>query len=368
MTRKRLITGAVLLLFGGSIAGSVLAWGSGGKQSAASPDLPPATATVSRTTLVETKTVSGTLGYGEPVPIRAAQRGTLTWIAPVGSSVERGEPLFKVDERPVVALYGPLPLYRTLRAGTKGRDARQLERNLAALGYPGFTVDDTYTAATAAAVAAWQADLGLPATGTVELGQVVFTRGPVRIAGHTTRVGDTIRAESGEGGASVLSYTGATRRVTVELEVADQALAVKGRTVTVTVPGLPAVKGKVSDVGTVITAQGATVDEGSTPEGTSSAAAADPRVEVTVTIADQEALGALDAAPVDVDFVSSKREGVLAVRVVALLALPEGGFGVQVVDGATTRIVAVKTGMFAGGQVEISGQGIAEGVTVGVPK
>jgi len=49
-------------------------------------------------------------------------------------------------------------------------------------------------------------------------------------------------------------------------------------------------------------------------------------------------------------------------------ALPKGGFGVQVVDGARTRIVAVNTGMFAAGQVEISGEGIAEGVAVGVPK
>jgi hypothetical protein len=30
--------------------------------------------------------------------------------------------------------------------------------------------------------------------------------------------------------------------------------------------------------------------------------------------------------------------------------------------------VPVKTGLFAGGQVEISGAGIAKGVTVGVPK
>jgi hypothetical protein len=89
---------------------------------------------------------------------------------------------------------------------------------------------------------------------------------------------------------------------------------------------------------------------------------------VTVTIPDQKALGSVDAAPVDVNFVSSKRENVLAVPVVALLALPQGGFGVEIVDGSETRIVAVKTRMFAAGQVEVSGKGIAEGVRVGVPK
>jgi peptidoglycan hydrolase-like protein with peptidoglycan-binding domain len=367
MRRTLLITGAAVVILGGVVAGLVLTRDSGGKEPAANPGLPPATAKVIRTTLVETKTVSGTLGYGEPVPIRAAERGTITWIAPVGSTVGRGEPLFKVDERPVVALYGSLPLYRPLRVGTKGRDVRQLERNLASLGYTGFPVDDTYNAATAEAVRTWQARLGLPATGTVEVGQAVFTPGPVRIAAQTARIGDMIGGESGEGGAPVLSYTGTARQVTVELDVADQALAVKGRTVTVTVPGRGTVKGKISQVGNVITAQGATPGEGTASEGASSTGS-DARIEVTVTTAKQRALGSLQAAPVDVDFVSSEREDVLAVPVVALLALAEGGFGVQVVDGATTRIVPVKTGMFAAGQVEITGKGIAEGVKVGVPK
>jgi membrane fusion protein, multidrug efflux system len=71
---------------------------------------------------------------------------------------------------------------------------------------------------------------------------------------------------------------------------------------------------------------------------------------------------------VDVDFVSQQRKDVLAVPVAALLALPNGGYGVQVVQGGATRIVAVKTGMFAAGRVQISGGGIAEGLTVGMPK
>jgi peptidoglycan hydrolase-like protein with peptidoglycan-binding domain len=365
--RHRLLTtGAAVVILGGAVAGVVLAWGSAAKEPAADPALPPATAEVTRTTLVDTKTVSGTLGYGEPVPVRAVGTGTLTWIAPVGSTVERGEPLFRVDERPVVALYGSLPLYRALRDGAVGADVQQLEQNLSKLGHSGFTVDDTYTAATAGAVRTWQAKLGLPEAGTVEPGQVVFTPGAVRIAGHTARVGDTIGADSAEGRVPVLSYTGTTKRVTLELEVDDRALAVKGRPVTVKVPGLRAVKGTISQVGTVVTAQGTTPDEATTPDGTSPAAS-DASIEVTVTIANQKALGSLDAAPVDVDLVSEQRQDVLAVPVAALLALARGGFGVEVVDGDTTRIVAVKTGMFAG-QVEISGEGIAEGVTVGVPK
>jgi multidrug efflux system membrane fusion protein len=371
MRAKLLITGAAVVLLGGTVAGLALAWGSAAKEPAASRALPPATAKVTRTTLVETKKLPGTLGYGDPAPVSAAQTGTLTWIAPVGSTVERGKPLFKLDERPVVALYGSLPLYRTLRTGVKGTDVKQFEENLSKLGYTGFTVDETYTAATAEAARSWQAGLGLTATGAVEPGQLVVTPGAVRVAEHTGRVGGVIGGDTG-GGASVLSYTGTTRLVTVGLEVADQALAAKGRTVTVTAPGRGPVKGRISQVGTVATApeqtSNAPGDQASNAPGGSNSTASDARLEVTVTIADQKKLGSLDAAPVDVDFVSQARAGVLAVPVAALLALPKGGYGVQIVEGGATRIVAVRTGMFAAGRVEISGDGIAEGVTVGVPK
>jgi peptidoglycan hydrolase-like protein with peptidoglycan-binding domain len=357
MKRRLLITGAGAVIMGGAVSGAVLAWGSAAQEPAANPALPPATAQITRTTLVETETVSGTLGYGDPAPINATGSGTLTWIAPVGSTVKRGEPLFKVDERPVVALYGSVPLYRTLRVGARGTDVRQLEKNLTELGYRGLIVDDTYTSATAETVRTWHSDLGLPGSGTVEVGQVVFTPGAVRVAEQTARVGDdTI------GGGSVLSYTGTTRLVTVELEVADQALAAEGRPVTVTVPGVGAVQGEISEIGTVVTAP----EDASAAPGSASSAVSDARIQVTVTIADQKALGSLDAAPVDVDFVSEERKDVLAVPVAALLALTEGGFGVEIVDGDTTRIVAVKTGMFAAGRVEVSGEGIAEGMTVGV--
>src|SRR5262249_9215039 len=36
------------------------------------------------------------LGYGDPTPVGVPGNGALTWIAPVGSTVQRGEPLFKI--------------------------------------------------------------------------------------------------------------------------------------------------------------------------------------------------------------------------------------------------------------------------------
>jgi len=363
MRRKLAIVALVAgaLVVGGLAARTVLPRQSAA-QSGTQAKLPPATAEVTRTTLVETKTLTGTLGYGDPVPVGAAGEGTLTWIAPIGSTVKRGEPLFKIDERPVVALYGAVPLYRPLRNGVVGVDVKQLEENLSGLGYKGFTVDDKFTASTTAAVRAWQTNLGLPVTGTVGPGQVVFTPGPVRVAAQIARVGAP--AGRGEGGATVLSYTGTTRLVTVDLKVADQALAVTGGKVTVTIPGGKRVDGTITKVGTVAKAQDGT----EAPSGQGTPPAADARIAVIVDIADQNALGTLEAAPVDVDFVSQKREGVLTVPVAALLALPEGGYGVEIVEGSTTRIAAVKPGLFAAGRVEINGDGIEAGMKVGMPK
>jgi multidrug efflux pump subunit AcrA (membrane-fusion protein) len=73
---------------------------------------------------------------------------------------------------------------------------------------------------------------------------------------------------------------------------------------------------------------------------------------------------------VHVVFTSGIRENVLTVPVAALLALAEGGYGVEVVQGSTSTYVPVTTGLFADGRVEISGGGtaIAEGTRVGMPK
>jgi hypothetical protein len=91
MRRKLVVGGIAVVLLGGVVAGLVLAFGSAAKEPAADSALPPATAKIVRTTLVETKTVPGTLGYGEAVPVNATGPGVLTWIAPVGSTVRRGE-------------------------------------------------------------------------------------------------------------------------------------------------------------------------------------------------------------------------------------------------------------------------------------
>jgi peptidoglycan hydrolase-like protein with peptidoglycan-binding domain len=314
---------------------------------------PAATTVVTRQDLVETRTLAGKLNYGGAIPLSATATGTVTWLPQPGTTVRRGEELLRADEKPVALLYGPLPMFRDLSEGAKGTDVRQLERNLSALGYGGFTVDDDFSAATTAAVKRWQKDLELPETGAVERWRVVYAPGPVRIAQQLVRVGASATGD-------VLSYTGNTRIVTITADADEAGWARKGVRVTVTLPGGATVAGQISGVTAASTEQAADEQPGPDTGG---------RTVVTVAIADQKALGKLDAGAVDVRYTAKERKDVLTVPVAALLALAEGGYGLEFVDPATrgSHIVRATAGMFADGRVEVSGAGVTAGTTVGMP-
>jgi peptidoglycan hydrolase-like protein with peptidoglycan-binding domain len=347
-------SGVVVVAVGAATAAAIGFGGDdGGTADAAT--LPPETATVDRETLRDIRTEDGTLGYGSDQTLNNRLNGTVTGLADTGETVGRGEPLYWVDADPVVLLYGSEPAYRALSPGAEGADVEQLEANLSRLEYDGFTVDDEYTDATAAAVEQWQADLGLPETGVVDLGRVVFAPGAVRIDAHEVAAGDVVQP-----GNPVLTWTGAERLVTVELDVEDQPLAEAGTAVTVTLPDGSTQPGEVVDAESVV--QESSED---TPPGQD--AEQETVLEVTVALDDAEAVEGYDQASVEVGFVAGEREDVLTVPVAALLALREGGYGVEVIEGTSTRIVAVDTGLFAGGRVEVTGEGLTEGMTVGMP-
>ncbi len=71
----------------------------------------------------------------------------------VGTTIDAASVVLEVAGRPVIALPGELPAYRTLRVGVSGPDVLQLKQALAALGInPGNVESDVYDAATVAAV------------------------------------------------------------------------------------------------------------------------------------------------------------------------------------------------------------------------
>ena len=351
MSARRKAAVAVAAVAVGGATAAAVAFGLPEAPSASSSGsaMPPATASVTRQTLIDTEDKDGTLGYGDTTTIAARLAGTLTALPAVNATIKRGTPLYRVDETPVVLLYGSLPAYRTLAPGVEGDDVRQFERNLWALGYRGFTVDETYSSATAAAVRKWQKDLGLTRTGTVETARIVYAPGAVRVSDRKATPGDAVGP-----GTAVLTVTGTSRVATVDLDIADQRLAKVGATVKVTLPDGTVVPGKITDAETVIEP-----GDGQQPDTT--------KVEVTIGFAAGKNPQGLDQASVTVAFTAAQRKAVLTVPIAALLALAEGGYGVQIVDGATTRIVAVQTGLFADGRVEVTGDGLAEGMTVGMP-
>ncbi|MEV3920101.1 peptidoglycan-binding domain-containing protein [Actinomadura coerulea] len=343
---------AAVVAAGGAATAAALATGGdrGGGRAAA---LPPGTAKVARETLSDTQTEDGRLGYGPTLTATGQARGTITWLPESGDEVTRGHRLYELDGDPVVLMYGSKPSYRPLRTGTEGSDVKRFEQNLSALGYGGFTVDDEYTSGTAEAVREWQDDIGAPRTGTVDVGRVAYASGPVRI--------ETVTADPGEPaapGKKILGYTGTTQAVTVELDTADQRLARKGARVEVTLPEGRPVTAEIDEVTTVI-------EPGEQNEDPAT------KVEVTIWLDSAEARKAAARyalASADVRFTAGRRENVLTVPVSALVALREGGFGVEVVKGGASSYVPVETGLFADGKVEVSGPGIAEGALVGVPK
>ncbi|SFJ46963.1 Putative peptidoglycan binding domain-containing protein [Streptosporangium canum] len=124
----------------------------------AAPSPPQATAEIVRGDLTDTVSLSGKIIFSGERVVRGQTTGTVTAVAASGRPLRQGQVLYRVDRKPVVLMYGRLPLYRPLRQGVKdGPDVRQLETALRALGHgEDVTVDDRFSWATARAVRAWQ--------------------------------------------------------------------------------------------------------------------------------------------------------------------------------------------------------------------
>jgi peptidoglycan hydrolase-like protein with peptidoglycan-binding domain len=315
-----------------------------------------ATAEVARRDLQAQEEVDGTLGYGDARTVANRREGTITALASEGEVVTRGKTLYRVDGKPVPLMYGQLPAWRPLAVGVDdGPDVRQLERNLVALGYDpdrAITVDDHFSWATRAAVRRWQENAGLEETGSFQPGDAVWQPGAVRVGKAKAAVGDDARP-----GSPLVEVTDTARQVTIDLDASRQPYVKVGDRVDLELADGRTTTGRVASVGKV-----ATVPTGDGAEG-----GGDPTVELVVTLDDPKATGSLDQAPVSASITTETRKGVLAVPVNALLALAEGGYAVEVQRDGRRELVGVETGLFADGQVEVSGEGLAAGDLVVVP-
>jgi hypothetical protein len=123
------------------------------------PEAGPIFAPVEQRVIENRVTARADVGFADAVDVTIDTSG-LTGPAVVtghvpeaGAEVTAGGVALEVAGRPVLALPGALPAYRTLRAGLSGPDVLQLKAALAGLGIdPGDTASSSYDAATAAAV------------------------------------------------------------------------------------------------------------------------------------------------------------------------------------------------------------------------
>lgn len=351
LTRRRTLvrTGGAAVALVGVLAVAGLPGGGAKADDGGGPRL--GSAEVTRRTLVDQQAVDGTLGHGDAVPVVNRRNGTLTWLAPSGSTVDRGGALYEVDGRKVPLLFGDRPAWRPLGPDTTGSDVKQLKQNLVALGYGtagGLGTGDAWTAATTEAVERWQKANGLDQDGVVDLGEMVFLPGAVIVSSQSGHLGEDARP-----GGEVLTATPAAPVVTVNVEASKRNLVAAGDRVDIELPGGKRIPGTVASVGTSASSGG---NGGGGGGG-------DPEVQVTIT--PNGSTDGLDGSPVDVYVTRRKAENVLAVPVGALLALAEGGYGVELAD--THELVAVQTGLFADGLVEVQGDGLQPGTKVVVP-
>lgn len=355
--RRRTLAGigVVTVLAAGGVTAYVFVTRPAPPTAAAQP-APPATTTVVKTTLTTSVTLNGSLGYGKATGYTGRKAGTLTWLPAPGTVVHRGGRLYTVDAQPVVLFVGDLPLYRTIDpTATPGPDVREVNANLRALGFRTAPAGDAFTDGTATALKAWQRKNKLDESGALGMGDVAVLPGEVRVDAQKAQPGAPATAE-------LLGLTATARQVTAPVDPAqvDVALLKTGSKVDLSLPDGSRAPGTVTGMDS-----GSSADSpGSPGGGPAGSGGSAPARTVTISVDDQAKVSTMDSGSVDVVVTLAHHDNVLAVPVGALVALQEGGYAVQVVGDGRARLVAVRTGMFADGRVEVSGDGLAEGQKV----
>jgi hypothetical protein len=283
----------------------------------------------------------GTLNYrawsdGSPYSVVNQARGIHTTLPDEGDKVDCGDVLYRVDDDPVLLLCGRVPAYRDLRTGDRGKDVRQLNRNLRVAG-------NAFTSKTRKALKKLQHAKRAHASGALAMGDAVFLPESARIAKVTGELGGSARP-----GALVLEATSDTLHVQVNLDPSQRGEVKKGDRAQITLPGNTPVTGRVEGFGRVA----------QTPDG-QGGTAAEATIPTFIGLDDPAKAGGLDKAPVEVDITTKGVDDALSVPVTALVGKSGGGFSVEVVRaGGRRELVAVQLGLFdtGNGRVQVEGR------------
>jgi hypothetical protein len=389
---------AVCLVAIGAGAATLVAHGSGTRVAPAKA-VPLGTATVHRGDLIETQRYRGRLSYLSRGSVHLSGPGTVTSLPRVGQILTEGASVAGVDDQPIGVLFGASPLYRTLglanttgaqlalevsqanllaaqatlpqrpesggvassslagvarvaqaqvgvdeaqdrllgaqralqRAQTpqRGPDVALVAGNMTALGYyRGFT--DSWNAALQDAVRQWQDHIGATPSGDINPADVLVVSGAARVTGVQGGLGDAPSAVT-------ISLSSPSRRATFRLQNGVPAPLAPGRRVRLSAGG-DAAAGRVTRLNT--SQRSATVQ---------------------VAFDQSSRLARIGSTVVSMSVRSADRRNVLTVPTQALLALASGGYALQLPGG---RLLAVRTGIVQGGDIEVSGSGVHGGLRV----
>ncbi len=250
-----------------------------------------------------------------------------------------------VDFGDVVFLPGPAQVLQTLASvgnpaggdvmniatgdAAHGEDVRQLEEALIALGFNvdgDIVADGVFAPENIKSVLTFQAAAGLEPDSIINLGEVVFLPGSVRVTSQLAFKSSGVGA-----GSPLLGISLSEKVVRIDLPADDQGLLAVGDAVTVEMPDqslVPAIVAFVAQTATAVANGPVTF-------------------EVRIELDDPAVAAGLDEAPVDVIVVSDSVDDVMAIPVSALVALLEGGYAVEKdTGGGDIQLVAVEVGFF----------------------
>jgi hypothetical protein len=404
--RLRRLGLAACLVTVGAGAATLVAHGSTSSVAPAK-EVPLGTATVQLRDLIETERYGGRLSYPSRGIVHLSGAGTVTSLPRVGQIVTQGASVAGVDDQPIGVLLGATPLYRMLASvsttsrqlavlvaqaglltaqanlsqatqssgsdrggsstGAEGsatrvarvaqaqvgvdqaRDQllgaqRALERvqtpqrgpdvalvagAMTALGYY-RGVTDSWNAALQDAVREWQDSIGAAPSGQIGPDHVLVVGGASRVSGVHGAVGDPPSGVT-------ISLTSLSRVATFRVVNGVPAALARGRRVTLSA-GRDSAAGRIRSV---TTSHQSAIVQVAFDQSSRLARTGATRVTMSVTTAD--------------------RRNVLTVPTQALLALAPGGYGLQLPDG---RLLAVRTGVVQGGEIEVSGRSLRGGLRV----
>jgi peptidoglycan hydrolase-like protein with peptidoglycan-binding domain len=155
--------------------------------------------TVAEGTVEDTIDLAVLAEWKEIAQIYSVRGGVVTSVdLEPGELVQDGDTIVSIELVPTFVIEGDIPMFRSLHQGIDGPDVTQIQRFLRARGFLQDDPDGQFGADTAAATRAWQSAEGMPPSGTIESGTVIFLAGlprrvsPIISVGAVVNAGDAI--------------------------------------------------------------------------------------------------------------------------------------------------------------------------------